>query len=206
MNIEVKSIHAAQMIDTMACPYEAELFLNGKPAAHISYDGRESGPRIVPMTGADIAQLTAAEQYCKQQAALTKSTSKTAATEVKQTLSLTVDGMLEAHLESLNRQMRTTLQDLRSAHSILYGNVKTGIYKMHPLPQSVDAYLATDPGDKELLEILKKEVAPKLRADDSILNHNIPLRLLLKAFSEETKLKTPRKRVVQPPDTPRKKH
>jgi len=206
MQIEVKNIIPTQVIEVTAIPYEAELFLDGRPAAHISFNGKDAGPRLVPMTVEDIALLAAAEAYCKRQAATAKSTSKTAATEVKQSLSLTVDAILQGHLESVNRQMLTTIQELRSAHSILYGNTKTGAYRTHPLPQSVDAYLATDPGEKQLLEILKTSVAPKLRADDSILNHNIPLRLILKAFSEEQTQKPARKRVIQSPDSQRKKH
>ena len=206
MNIEVKSITPAQMTDPISWPYEAELFLNGKPAAYISFNGREEGPRLIPRTAEDTDLMAAAEQYCKQQAASVKSTSKTVATEIKQSLSLTVDAILQEHLQTVNRQLQATLIDIRSSHSILYGNTKTGVYGMHTLPQSVDSYLETDPGEKRLIEILKTEVAPKLRANDSILNPNLSLRVILKAFSEDRKQKPARNRITQGPGQQRGKH
>lgn len=205
MQIEVKNITAVAAPDQMQSQFEAELFLNGKPAAFITNDPATQSVRFIPRTAPDIGAIAAAEVFIQEQAQAQKTKVKNGASDLQESLALTVEMAVAAHFESINRQRFEMLKNIRSHYAILYGDPKKDSFHQVVLPRAVNSYLETPEGEKQLTDILKKQVAPKLYADDSIFNVNIPFRILRKAFPEKAR-QPARKPVVQPGPQQGKKH
>lgn len=198
MHLEIKNINVFTIVEPWNCPYEAELFIDGKPAAYIQSGGSDDTLKVTPMAPTDFPTLMEADAFCKQKAGQKSAEGKQVGVDYRKSLNYTIESIMLDRLEEVNRKTFQMMKQLRSNYCIVYGQPDSKGFSTFKLPLSVANYVSTKEGQRLLVGILKTSVLPRLGPNDRILNENIPASLVQKAYPVSRPRKKPAaKKVVQ---------
>jgi len=172
--------------------FEADLIINGAKVARVIADGTTHRHEFLPFGKKEEAALREAEGWCLKLPKVPYMGFHDGGRPIlfDQDLDFYVSRLLDKYIEQ-NR-----LNDLCKEHSrkllqnVIVRDPLADNDKMYKLRFPVKVLLATEKGQKELVDDLRKNLAPILTGERKVLNPHIPVALFLKAGIPEGKIAT----------------
>lgn len=172
MNIELKGISYNPRLSEETNAFSASIYIDGKKAGIASNRGNGGATDYYPVNQEGKELISKAEEFCKKLPA-EKFEINGEERSYPMNLEHFIDKLIDKHLNDkelikFNSKLENAIQK-----SIVIG-IPDHSFRPFPSKMPFAMLLGNETGQKTLAAIIQKQVLPKMRPDEKILNTNIP--------------------------------